>query len=195
VVPTPYFYRDGAQIRIHSPVFMPVIYDLLERNPVRSGLLSFVWNVGLRTCVHDDLCVAGTTLRRGGGWLPPLEKSRSEILTQELAELQQLCEEHGSQLFIVCLRRGFDDAPLDELDSKQYSIIDPFEALAAALPKRSQEAWGKRYYHWRGDPAVLVDMHPSEHAHKIIGEVIAEKIRDTEGVSAKVTTQGSSSEK
>lgn len=190
VVSAPYFYRDAERTQIHPPVFVPVIYDLLQRHRGGSSLFGFVWNVGLRTCVHDDLCMAGTSLYRGAGWLPRPTTSRQEILTSELEELERLCKEHGSRLFIVCLRRSFDDAPLDELNPGRYSIIDPFEALAAALPERSQTAWAKRYYHWRGNPSVLVDMHPSEQAHAIIGKVIAREIRKAEKLTAEPKRQG-----
>lgn len=177
-VPSPYFHELSGQTKVHRPIFRPIIQDLLRAHPESRTLLPFSWNVGLPLFLHDDRLVAWTTLTRQFGLIPQPLANRQEILRYTLDEIRQLCVDHGGRMVIVKLRNRFDDTPLDKLDSTVDTIIDTFEPLASALPERTPEAWGKNYYHWRGNPPRLVDMHPSPQAHAIISRAIAHVIRE-----------------
>lgn len=175
LVPTPFFALQSGRMDIYPPVFKSVIPELMQHSD-RSSLLSFVMRIGLRSCPHDDVYSVLTSMRQGLGQLPSPAVERQAILDYALEEIRQLCQLHGSRLFVVSIRRSFDDQPQDRLDREAYSVIETFEPLATRLPERSTEAWGQRYYHWRGNPPRLVDMHPSQQAHAVIGRVIADSI-------------------
>lgn len=171
-VPTPFVFKKEGAPAIHAPVFRAAIHDLMQRRTEQNGLLWFSWQVGLPLLIHDDFFVPYTSVRQQLGLLPVPLASRSETLDFALEEIRQVCATHGSRMIVVMLRNSFDDAPQDALDAAKYSIVDTFEPLAAALPERTATAWAHRYYHWRGIPPRLVDMHPGPDAHAEIARAI-----------------------
>jgi hypothetical protein len=181
-VPTPYFYKKDG-LALHRPVFQTIIFDLsIDRyraSPTgRSDFISFLWNVGLPLCIHDDFNMVCYQLKKTFGFIPEPTNEEGEVIQSVYGELAKLAKENRAKLIIVVLKRFNEQVIIPyRLFPQDALVVDAYQALVAKLPIANYQNYMEQYAHWRGTPLILVDTHPNARAHRIIAEEIVSKIK------------------
>ena len=181
-VPTPYFYKKDG-LALHWPVFQTIIMDLpVDRygaSPTgRRDFISFLWNVGLPLCIHDDFNMVCYQLKKIFGFIPEPTNDEGEVIQSVYGELAKLSKENGAKLIIVVLKRFNEQVIIPySLFPQDALVVDAYQALVAKLPIANYQNYLEQYAHWRGTPLRPVDLHPNARAHRIIAEEIVSKIK------------------
>jgi len=193
VVPFPYLtLDDDGSVRVNPPLFEARGFSLPfhQYDDERVGVgsyLSFLLTVALPLHVHDDLQMAGFTLRRGSGALahPPQEPKDPRPLERAVyREIADLCRANGSQLVILRLSTHGD---VYRGDPREFGtgavVVDAQRELELRVEGKPPGEYARLFQHWRGDPPRLVDSHPNPEAHRIIARAIVRGLRQAAGGS------------
>lgn len=185
LAPAPYFTGD-EKIEIAPPAFQPRLpslpldaYRFSERGP--GDYLGFFRDVALPLFAHDDLRLLAFRVRQLTGAAPWPSRDGLAVASAAYGYLDQLARANGARLVIVVV--GNEDMAAVPFDvfPKGALVVDTQAALLAELPVRTREAYGRRYWHWRGTPPVFVDAHPNPRAHALIAEAVVAALAPAQG--------------
>lgn len=174
--PGPFFYESDGDLKIHSPVFTTINFDVPIAKYSRKGLWPFTWHVGLPLYAHDDYYTLLTTVKRLLGAIPKPAESNEAAVRFAYREIEKVCRAHGAEMLVVKLYMGLEEMPDFGLDDLGYRVVDTFGPLVSGLPERTMRAWRMKYQFMKGNPPRLVDVHPNAAAHQIIADAIVDKI-------------------
>jgi len=175
--PVPYFTQgaDGG-LEIAPPCFArgrvdP--YPYRQTSASFSDFASFLATVSTPLLVHDDILSVSTWLQQQLGLLSQPMDDRQAVVDHVYGELDGLCQRAEAQLVIVILEASFPVRQRDSLRAAEHAIVvDAHAEMVSRMPPLGALVYQKLYCHWRGDPPVLVDHHPNQHAHALIAEEI-----------------------
>lgn len=180
-IPNPY-YADEGNLAIKPPVFQTKIVELPidDYRTSQEGFFdffSFLGNVGLPLFLHDDFNMTAYSLAKVLRLKDRPTKNHSAVIQHAYGEISKVAEQNGAKLIIVIL--GEDHQPVSvqkDLLPNNAIVVEAHSALLNRLPTMDKQSYQREYNHWRGDPAILVDGHPNEKAHRIIAEKIVAQI-------------------
>lgn len=179
-VPAPY-YADGSPLRIAPPAFdatpEAALVPAARLASVTAGRWSFFWRYALPLTWHQDTRLAGFRLRQWLGAAPRPTTDEAAVIRDAYAELAALAARHHARLLILALGSS---APLEvpgELFPPHVGGVNGWRVLVEPLVPQTAAEYERQYMTWRGNPPQLVDWHPNEHAHRLIAEALATRIR------------------
>jgi len=194
-LPQPYFVEEGDMLAIQPPVFKTNIMELPideYRNPKKDFLdfISFFWNVSLPLFLHDDLHMSAYILAKAFHLKPEPAKNCDKVIKYVYEEIVRVAEDNGAKVIIVILGNNHQPVQIrNDLFPEKAILVDAHSALLKRLPVVNEQNYLRQYAHWRGDPPILVDIHPNEKAHKIIAEEIVEQIKQNFGAQLNKSMQ------
>ena len=186
-VPVPFFYEKDNGVGLYPPVFstktMALPVNRYRNSPASlMDALSFYWNVGLPLSVYDDFNMLKYAFFTRMGIVPSPAASKDKLTKYVYGEINDVAKKHGTKVVIVSL--GDVSTPVVQADRSLFPpdalLVNTHDALLERLPVANFETYVGAYAHWRGLPPVMVDSHPNEDAHRIIADVVANKIRQSE---------------
>lgn len=192
-IPTPYFTdnADGS-VFLHDPVYKTKFFRIpqkyRESPSCITDYLSFIVKVGLPLYIHEHFNVLFYRIKRITGIIPPPTDQHTKIVKLVYNEIDKLSKNNGAKLFVVLIG-GFNTLksqqfPAEELliinKIKNITVIDTTKPLFEKLPDKSYETYAKKYFHWSGNPPVMVDYHFNYKAHDIIAKEIMKTIKKHE---------------
>ncbi len=186
-VPVPFFYEKDNSLGLYPPVFstktMALPVSRYRNSPASlMDALSFYWNVGLPLSLYDDFNMLKYAFLTKMGIVPSPAASQDKLTKYVYGEINDLAKKHGTKVVIVSL--GDVSTPVVQADRSLFPpdalLVNTHDALLERLPVANFETYVGAYAHWRGLPPVMVDSHPNEDAHRIIADVVANKIRQSE---------------
>ncbi len=180
-LPTPYFYEIANDIKIHPPVFRAYLKtEAIERyrnsSHAFSDFLSFVMNFALPMYFHDDVNMSMYNFKNIFFFPRPI-KDRKKLTRYVYEQMAKVAVENGSKLIIVIINRKQDDNQVFEEFPPEAMVVDADKALLGNLAVVDSEHYEREYAIWRGSPPRMVDGHPNEKAHKIIGDQVVNAIK------------------
>jgi hypothetical protein len=179
-VPVPYFWETSAgELQVHPPTFrsklLTISVDPYRAGPASTGdFLSFLLKASGPLLIHDDINILAHRLKRIAGIIPPPSADQPRIVRFAYAEIGALCREYGARMLVLIL--GSNPNPVDYQGVDRIpgvTIVDAHTAMLERLPERTEDAYRRKYGHWKGDPPVFVDYHPNATAHRIIAGELA----------------------
>jgi len=184
--PSPFFYEENDFL-IHPPVFLRKrglpIGKFKNAKVSKADFFSFFWKVGLPLFIHDDFNMSLYRIKRALRIIPKPSTAREKLIRYVYKEIANVAEENRAQLVVVVLGRNHKPVKVPKnLFPINAIIVNAQDALLKQLPVVNNENYKKKYAHWRGFPAKMVDGHPNENAHRFIAEEIVMKINQ-KGVS------------
>ena len=183
--PSPYFYGEN-DFAIHPPVFLKKrglpIGKFRNTQKSKADIFSFFFKVGLPLFIHDDFYMSLFRIKRALKIIPKPSTNREKLIRYVYKEIANFAKENGAQLVVVVLGRNHKpvEAPKN-LFPINAIIVNAQDALLKHLPVVNKENYDKKYAHWRGTPAKIVDSHPNESAHRIIADEIVKEIKQKGG--------------
>ena len=186
-VPVPFFYEKDNSLGLYPPVFstktMALPVNRYRNSPASlMDALSFYWHVGLPLSLYDDFNMLKYAFLTKMGIVPSPAASQDKLTKYVYGEINDLAKKHGTKVVIVSL--GDVSTPVVQADRSLFPpdalLVNTHDALLERLPVANFETYVGAYAHWRGLPPVMVDSHPNEDAHRIIADVVANKIRQSE---------------
>lgn len=186
LVMAPYFFDRGEGIGIALPTFT-ASPDVLARMakyktspPSLSGRLAFLGEIAFPFFLHRD---AGLVVFRARQWLhfQPGPSSRGDaIIRAAYTEIDASARENGARMIVLVLARAEQPEVPSELFPPDTAGVHGWVALVQRLAVKTPDEYGRHYFLWRGEPLQLVDLHPSEEAHEVIAEAVADRVRTLE---------------
>jgi hypothetical protein len=178
VMPSPYFYDEGADIpKIHPPVFESAIPDMpmdkyRETSSSLADRMHFIFEIGIPLVFHDDFHMAIFHLKRH--FIPqPASFSRAKFIGI-YRYIDRLVRQAGGQTVILVLG-GSNRKQVDMLTAVNHAIVvDGERKLLESLKDKTADAYSRTYCHWRNDR--LVDSHPNARAHRLFTQAILDGI-------------------
>jgi hypothetical protein len=178
--PNPYFVDEDSEdnVVIKLPVFQPKLLELPideYRKPKKGffDFLSFFGNIGLPLFLHDDFNMTAYTLAKFLRLQDRPTKNRSAVIQYAYGEISTIAEQNGAKVIILVLGEDHHPVPVQkDLLPNNVIVVNAQSELLNRLPIIDKQSYQRQYGHWRGDPPILVDGHPNEHAHRIIAEMI-----------------------
>lgn len=179
-IPAPY-YADGAPLQITGPAFDATPEEWLvpaaRLAAARSGRWMFFWRFALPLTWHQDSRLAWFRLKQTVGLAPRPTTDEAAVIRDAYAELSALSSRYHARMLILALGSS---APLEvpgELFPPGVGGVNGWRALVEPLAPQTTDEYTRQYMIWRGSPPQLVDWHPNEHAHEVIAEALATRIR------------------
>ena len=181
-LPVPYFSGED-ELALNPPVFKALALDLpfeVYRNSPSSiaDFVSFLRHVGLPLYCHDNFNMVRYYGKLLLGRIPKPFANGSQIEKIVYGEISRVARANKTKVIVVLL--GNDSHPVEFKENifpDDFILVNAQAELLKRLPLVSPEAYAKEYYHWRGNPARVVDCHPNPIAHRIIADVILSKIK------------------
>lgn len=183
-IPTPYFSKEKNQIVLQPPIFQSIVQDLpidSYRNnpPTLIDFISFLLNVGLPLFIHDDVNIVHYRVKRFLGLIAEPVKDSDEIIKYGYDEISNIAKKNGAKLIIVVLANNDNEIQVPKhLLTSDAVIVNAHNALLKHLSVLDKENYYRSYLLWRGDPPVIVNLHPNEKANRIIAEEIIQAIKN-----------------
>jgi hypothetical protein len=180
--PSPYFFERNGNLELQRPVFDSILFDLpideFQQSQRGAGdFLSFLARVGFPLFLHDDASMVGYQLRRLAGGIPVPTSDRRLVVESVYRRLVEVARQNGAIPVIVVLGRAEKRVPVPtDLFPKGVLVVDAHEEQLRRLAKQDRESYAKHYFHWRGEPPVIIDSHPNPEAHRVISEAIIKGI-------------------
>lgn len=181
-VPAPFFYDEGTEFGLQSPVFLTRTMNLpfdryRNKPPGVLDALSFFWNAALPLWIHDDWNMVRYGIRQTLGIVPPPTDASERLIAYVYGAINEIAKAYGAQVIIVLLAGNADPVAFDEeLLPPDALVVNAQEALLRRLSDPSLENYRKEYSHWRGSPPENLDNHPNEAAHRGIADAIVSAI-------------------
>ncbi len=183
-LPTPFFVSDGASSPVlHPPIYQTHVFDapfsgyrLTPRGT--ADFLKFYRRVSFPLFLYDDVRLFIFRLKSGLGIDRIIFPAKREIVSIVYGQMLEQCKETNTKMIVVVLG--------DKLREKDLKILSQFPGLSIVNAQESlnraakKDSWlyKKKFYHWTGDPPLLVDTHPNPNAHAIIADQILRKIKE-----------------
>jgi hypothetical protein len=184
-LPNPYFCGQGDALAIAPPVFLGKICELDERvaefrdTPRGFGdQAAFLFQIVLPLSLHDDLRSFGARIRTLVGALPAPATDRLAVWRAGYGRIAAACTKQGARCLLVIIRTPPSAEELAALRAiPGVEIVDAEGAVRRELPEAERgegsEGYRRAFFHWRGEPPVLVDTHPNARAHALMaGEIL-----------------------
>lgn len=178
VAPVPYLTQDAdGRVGVEPPAFTAALFELPfarfdrpETGPLE--FLSFFFRAGAPLFLHDDVETLGFRLRRRAGRYPPAATDPERLNRAVYAEIAALAGANGARPVIVRVSHPLEvhHQAMGEL-GRDALLVDAQAALDAQATDYSD--YQRRFAHWGGTPAVLVDPHPNAAAHLVIARQVA----------------------
>jgi hypothetical protein len=183
--PSPFFYGEKNFV-IHPPVFLKKrglpIGKFRNTQRSKADFFSFFWKVGLPLFIRDDFNMSLYRIKTALRIIPEPSTAREKLIRYVYKEIANVAEENEAQLVVVVLGGNHEPVKVPKnLFPINAVIVNAHDALLKHLLVVNNENYKKRYAHWRGSPARMVDYHPNENAHRIIAEEIVMKIKRKSG--------------
>jgi hypothetical protein len=183
-VTNPFFAITPAGITVHSPVFMPIVFDLPIKRYKKSpknfiDAVSFLMRVGLPLHAYEDFMMLAYHINKRIGRIPIPARDASAIIKNAYGEILQIAHDAGAQPLIVVLGDGIAPLPIPEgIKALGIPVVDAYAELMSRLPAPTTEYYGRAYVHWNdSDPPEVIDAHPNPLAHAIIADAIVAAIQ------------------
>jgi hypothetical protein len=178
-LPMPYF-ADGAggELVLAPPVFLTRAFDVplseyARQQPGTSRYLSFLARVAGPLLVHDDLQMLRLRARLSLGGVPQPTRDVEAVVRLVYGEILELSRAAGARVRVVLLTDSPGSVVVPEaLARLEIPMVDAQAALMAGIDPTDGRAYGRAYWHWRGDPPRLVDGHPNPRAHQIVADAV-----------------------
>lgn len=181
-LPAPYF-SDKHGIDLQLPVFQPKVFDVplddYQGNETSvTEFIAFMWRVGFPLLLYDDYHTVRYHIERWFGWQPEPAADKDKVVQYVYDELFTIARRHGAKPVVVIL--GLDakkvQVPAHAMPDGAL-LVDAHQAQRNKLAVVDHEHYARLYYHWRGQPPVMIDPHPNAQAHQTIAEAIVQAIR------------------
>lgn len=188
LVPVPYLTLADGHVGLEPPCFRAKVFDLPfpRFDNKRRGLgefLSFFLTAGAPLFVHDDAYLTVYQARRLAGGAADAQRQHANVAGEEVnrlvyREITQICKDNAATMVLVRLSHPLErhHQELKEL-YREVVYVDAQATLDAAVG--DSDAYYRRFAHWRGTPAVLVDTHPNPEAHGVIAREILGRLAAT----------------
>lgn len=183
----PYIYERGDEVGVASVPFNPpesFVSQVEKYKASRPGTLekiSFIGEVAFPFFFNRDVGLAWLRIRQWVGVAPRPSSDTKKITRFSYAEMDRIARKNGSTLIILALglAKPFH-VPGDDFPAG-VAGVNAWRAMVEMLDTGSLDEYEAKYYFWRGYPPRPVDAHPNEWAHKVIADVVAERIRLLQG--------------
>lgn len=181
-IPQPYISADGG---LH--VAAPLSPNRLAGIPVEQHISSspnlierifFVFRHALPAILktdYDKLCIF---MARVAGRMKAPASDPFEVTRYAYERISGIARSHGAQVVILVLGSNQPfDIPSPFFPAGVY-VVDAQSALIGALNQRTPEEYVRRYWHWAGNPPVLLDYHPNRVAHRVIADTLISALQE-----------------
>jgi hypothetical protein len=187
LVPVPYLTLADGRVGLQPPAFRAKVFDLPfprfdNKKRGMGEFLSFFFSAGAPLFVHDDAAMAVLQARRLAGGAAEAERRQASSAGEDVnrvvyREIVQIGKDNGATVVLVRLSHPHErhHQELKEL-YRDVVYVDAQAVLDAAVAEGDKDAYYRRFAHWRGTPAVLVDTHPNPDAHGIIAREILRRL-------------------
>jgi hypothetical protein len=185
-VPVPFLMlQPDGRVDTHPPAFASRVFELpFDRydNRGTGEFASFFFKAGAPLFVHDD---AQRFARALLGWREKSDEAARRQAAGHLEavnrvvyrEIGEICRREGATMVIVRLSHPLERywQRLAEL-SPGAVVVNAQTALDRQAADR--DAYYRRFAHWRGAPAVMVDTHPNPAAHRLVAEEVVQALKN-----------------
>ena len=181
-IPQPYISADGG---LH--VAAPLSPNRLAGIPIEQHITSspnlaervfFFFRYALPAILktdYDKLCIF---MARVMGRMKAPASDPFEVTRYAYERISRVAGSHGSQVVILVLGSNQPfDIPFPFFPAGVY-VVDAQSALIGALNQRTPEEYVRRYWHWSGNPPVLLDYHPNRVAHRVIADALIPSLQE-----------------
>jgi hypothetical protein len=185
-VPVPYLTLEEGRPLVQPPLFRARVFDLpFHRfdNDRRgwSEALPFFFTAAAPLFLHDDAQRLVCHARRLAGSrvqaARPDDAAEDTITRAVYREIVRIGRDNGAAVVLVRLSHPLERHHLElkELYG-EVVYVDAQAVLDAAVPQGDKDEYYRRFGHWRGAPARLVDTHPNPAAHRIIAREVLRRL-------------------
>jgi len=185
LVPVPYLTLQDGRVGLEPPFFRARVFDLPfprfdNKDRGLREFVSFFTKAAGPLFLHDDASMALYEARRLAARRLDAARQHAEDDGEAVnrivyREIVQIGRDNGATVVLLRLSHPLErhHQELKELYG-DVVYVDAQAALDAEVKGGDRDAYYRRFGHWRGSPAVLVDTHPNPEAHAIIArEVLA----------------------
>jgi hypothetical protein len=186
-IPTPFFYEKDSGFALHPPVYRTKIYDypfdrFVNAQGTWSNGWSFFWKVSVPLTIYDDWKMVQYKISQGIGKTPKATGSQDKLIASVYNDINAIARENGAKMVVVVV--GGNAAPVafnEHWFPSDALFVNAHDSLLGRLPLVNTKNYLREYAHWRGEPAVVVDEHPNQRAHRVIAEAIVSVIGKAKG--------------